>query len=347
MKRIINRKNILILLAVIFIVSIAYIGYSFNLSRNKPTASEKFQQNLAIPNYLAGTTITIENDIKSSDFKFPSQLPYLQQTNINGLSDAAANTIAINLGFKDAPTISTDVQNGEVIIWNGDQYSLVATPKINTVQLSSNTSARILVQNVTGKKISDSDYQALAQSFLTEKIGLNSASLKFTGFSYFKVANGVEYLANAVKSDAQIVQLNYSEGPSTYPILTPNPDEPQILVQILKDGSIMSFKGDLGLIFKNSPNQYPILDYNQFSQNLNKSIVVSVNNNSVNLPDLNSKSLSGIKVDRVSLAYLIDKSGATVIQPVFLIEGTTELNGVAGTVSISLYLPAFQSLTQP
>ena len=97
--------------------------------------------------------------------------------------------------------------------------------------------------------------------------------------------------------------------------------------------------------YVNSENSYQLLDYDQFSQSLSKSIVVSINNNSVNLPDLNSERLSNINVDRVSLVYLLDEPGNKTLQPVFLIEGVVDVAGTGNDLNITMYLPAFSSDT--
>lgn len=169
--------------------------------------------------------------------------------------------MALNLGFSSDPIISTDVKNGEIMIWNGDKDSLMITLNTNSVQLSSNSAARVLIQNATNKNLSESDYQSLAQQFLSDKIGLGLSKLSFTGTTYFKTQDGVEYLASTTKDEAEITQLNYSLSSSNYPILTSNPDSPQISIQFLKDGSILSFNGNIGSSYQNSPNTYPLINY--------------------------------------------------------------------------------------
>ena len=137
-----NFKLIIISLVVITIISMAFI---FTNIKNVPRTAEKFQQNLNVQNYFQGTTLPIKNNIKASDFKFPSTMPYLQQKNVTILNIPSSTKIAGNLGFNNQPQTFDDVQNGQVLIWNGDKYSLTVTPKTNSIQLSSNSTARILV----------------------------------------------------------------------------------------------------------------------------------------------------------------------------------------------------------
>lgn len=341
----INKGVLIILTGIIFIVSVTII--ILLVSNKKQTApTENFQQKIDIPNSLSDSTLQIENNITGLDFNFPSILPYVQQINTSILQNSDINKIAINLGFTSDPLKMDDAVNGNVSIWNGDRYSLIIIPKINNVQLSSNSTARTLVQNSQDKKIDDKQFESMAQDFLTTKIGVNPSILKFSNFTYYKIANGAEYLTKTTKTEAQIVQLNYSQSPSVYPIFTANPDESQFSIQFLKNGDILSFKGNVGLNFQLSPNEYPLLTFNQFSQNLDKSIIVSLNDNNVNLPDLKGNQISNIQANKASLVYLLDTPNQQNIQPVFLIEGTASVIGINNPVRLLMYLPAFRGISQ-
>ncbi len=329
------------------IVSILSIIFIFFNAQKTPSNPEKFQQSLNIPNYFQGTTLPIKNDIKSSEFNYPTTLPYLQQNNLTIFNDTTITNIASNLGFTDQPQIFDDAQKGRVLIWSGDKYSLTVTPKDNIIQFSSNSTARILVQNAIDKQLSDSDFTTLAEIFLTNKINLNKSDLKFAGFTYYKIQNGVEYLAKTDKDSSQIIQLNYSESPSKYPVLTTNPEQSQISIQFLKDGSMLTFTANLGYQLDESANQYPIKNWSQFSSEIKNSVLVSLNDNNVNLPDLKASDVQSIDINKASLVYLLDFSNQGVIQPVFLLEGQAVVVGFSSPVNASLYLPAFEGFNQP
>ena len=331
----------------LIIVALAAIAFIFLNIQKTPQTTEKFQQNLNIPNYFQGTTLPIKNNINASDFNFPTTMPYLQQRTVATLNTPAITNIATNLGFTDQPQTFDDIQNGQILIWNGDKYSLTATPRISSIQLSSNSTARILVQNTIDKQLSESDFKSLAEDFLINKINLNKGDIKLSSFTYYKTQNGVEYLAKTDKSSAQIIQLNYSESPSKYPVLTVNPEQSQISIQFLKDGSILTFTANLGYRLDESANQYPIKNWNQFSDEIKNSVLVSLNDNNVNLPDLKTSDIQSINIDKVSLVYLLDFSNQGIIQPVFLLEGQANVNNFVSPISASLYLPAFEGFNQP
>lgn len=340
-----RRKLIIFGLALLAVVSVVFIVFKAKSSPNQ-TRVEKFQQNLNIPNYFQVSGFKIVNNTKISDFKFPQKLPYLQQTNIPSVTIEAAKKIASNLGLTGDPLVVTGIKNQSSFIWNGDPKSLVVDQSTNNVQVVSSASIRDLVAGGLGKGLPDGDYSTLAQDFLINKIGLSASTLHFSGFSYFKIQNGIESFAKGTKEDSDIVQLNYYQGGNNLPILTTNPDEPQIYVRLLKGGAFVSFSANLGADFQNSVNEYPLKNYDQFSQDIGNSIIVSLNDNNINLPDLESDSISNIQVNTVSLVYLLNGSRDTIVQPVFLIQGTADVSG-RGNVSLSMYLPAFEGFSQP
>ena len=340
-----KKKITILILLVLCLFSVIYIFFK---SKNSETQTQKnINQTIDIPNYFKGADLSIENNIKTSDFKFPSSMPYLEQSNDGELTTAAAKNIAINLGFTTEPTVANDTQNGTIMIWNSDKYSLMITLKTNHVQYSSNNGIHTLIQNSINKQISDKEYQDISTNFLTNKMSFDSQKLNFMGLTYYKTANNTEYLAKTTKDNADVIQVNCSQSPVNYPVFTTNPDKPQIFLQLLKDGTIINFEANIGISFKESASKYPILNYDQFSKNLSQSIVVSLNNNSVNLPDLKSNNITNTKVNSVSLVYLLNNTETTYLQPVFLINGTSSVTGIEGPVNIVMYLPALEGSSTP
>jgi hypothetical protein len=339
-----RKINPKIIIAIILFLIISIV--LFVVFKNKKTPNqtvERFQQNLNIPNYFQGSVLPIENNVKKSDFNFPSTLPYLKQTGSTSLDTSTINKIAANFGFIGEPQVFNDIQNGKVLIWNGDVYSLTIIPRKNSVQFVSNSGIRNLILNSGDKKLNDEDIKSIANDLLTSKIGIDSNNIKFAGFSYYKIQNGIENLAKTNKDGAQIIQLNYSEGNFKYPILTTDPDKAQITIQLLKNGEVSNLTANLGFNFQNSPSEYPLKSYEQFSKEIGSSILISLNDNNVNLPDIKNSDIKKITIDKISLAYLLDLSTQKISQPVFLLEGTALVNNFNGPINVSLYLPAFES----
>jgi hypothetical protein len=313
----------------------------FKPRNNTEQITESFRQNLNVPNYFQETSLPIDNKIKKADFDFPSSLSYLKQTNLESLNTNTINKISSNFGFGGEPITFNDVKNGKVFIWNGDNYSLTIIPKNNSVQLVSNSGIRSLIENSGDKIISDEEMESIAFSLLTSKAEIDSNNLKFVGFSYFKVQNGPENLTKTDRNNAQVVQLNYSEGDFKYPIITTDPDKSQISIQLLKNGHVVNLNANLGFGFQESVNKYPLKNYQQFSEEIGSSILVSLNDNNVNLPDIKSSDIVNLTVEKASLVYLLDFSDQKIYQPVFLIEGTAQVTNYKNPINASLYLPAF------
>lgn len=342
----INLKVVIIVLGVLALISIVYIIYKIQQNKTAVPRGERFQQSINVPNYFQGTNLPITNNIKSSDFNFPSSLPYLQ-TSSTGFNTGTANAVANKMGFTGEPITFQDIQNGSVMIWNGENYTLTAKQKSGEIQLTSNLPTETLVANAEDKSLSDDDLKNIASSFLNGRAGLDPTQTKFIGFSYFKQENGVENLAKTDKGGAEVIQLNYYQSTSPYPILTQNPDLPQIWIQLLKDGSIYSFTANLGYNFQESQTEYPLKNYTQFSAEIGSSVLVSLNNGNINIPDLSSTDINTLQINSVSLAYLLDFGSQGILQPVFLLEGKASVNGFSTPVDVSLYLPAFEGLSQP
>lgn len=341
-----NKKILLAVLLSFAAASIVFIVYKIKANKQVTAPVEKFQQNLNIPNYFQGSKLKVANNIKGSAFKFPQKLPYLQQAGVPPMSMEEAKKIASNLGLSGDPLIVSGVEKVSSLIWNGDKVSLIITQSTNNIQVVSSVSVRSLVANGLGSGLAGEKYLSLAQDFMANRMDMDPPSLHFSGYSYFKVQDGVETFVKGTKNDYDVVQLNYYSGSASLPIVTTNPDEPQIYIQFLKDGTLVSFTANLGSSLQSSPNEYPLKNYDQFSQELDNGIIVSLNDNNINLPDLKSSSISNVKVDNVSLVYLLTSPTDTVIQPVFLIQGTADVLG-SGNVALSMYLPAFESFSPP
>jgi len=338
-----KRLNIKKLIIILLVIAIGFVVFLFTKTKKTNTEIiERFQQNLNVPNYFQENPLPIENNIKKSDFDFPPTLPYLKQTNSGTLDTSYVNQISSNLGFDNEPLTYNDIKNGKVLIWNGEEYSLTIIPQRGSVQMVSNISIRNLVQNSGNIVMNENEIKNIATELISSNFDLSSNDVQFAGFTYFKVQNGIENLAKTNKDDSQIIQINYSEGNFKYPILTADPDKSQITVQFLKNGHIINLSANLGFNFQESPSQYPLKTFDQFSDQITSSVLISLDNNNVNLPDLKNSDINNLIIEKVSLAYLLDFSNQNIVQPVFLIEGQALIKSVKGPVNASLYLPAFE-----
>lgn len=329
------------------VASVGFIVYKTNQSKQEGLpATERFNEPPKITNYFADG-LPLKLNITKGDFDFPDKLPYLTQDTKTPFTQDEINKISSSLGFNFDPLRVTDIKDGNILIWNSDNQSLLVAPKIRKVKIVPPTSPRILIQNAIDKKLTEDQYKALGDEFLSQRMPLTPENLKFMDFVYLKIENGLELFRKTLKENSEFVQLNYYQNPLEYPLLSLNPQDSQVIIQFLKDGSILNFEATLPTGIVESPNEYPIKSFEEFTSSINKGILVSLNDGNINLPDIKKSEITNININKISLAYLIDEDKGEIIQPVFLLEGNANVSGYAADVSAQFYLPAFSQLAQP
>src|SRR4030043_1133678 len=255
----------------------------------------------------------IELAIKEPDFPLSKNIVLLNQNLNISLNENGAKQIANNLGFFNLPIIANDAKDGNTYIWNYSGKSLTIVPKTKIIRYYS--SSKDL--NVTDKKLDDKSMMNLAEEFLINKIGLSKDNIKFSNFLYLNKVAGYEAYKKTTAENAMVIQLNYYPSPSDYPIYTLNDQNTVYSVQILKDGSIYYAEIVLlGTLIKGQQNNN-LMSFKEFSDSLTNSIIMSLNDRNVNLPDLNSNSIISVSLNNVELVYLFDKPTASLLQPIF------------------------------
>jgi hypothetical protein len=295
-----------------------------------------------IPNYLS-QKLEVGFTVKETAFNFPASLPLLTKQNSAPLSRPQALAIARSLGMIADPIENQDVLNGTVMVWNNPNNFLIITPQINRIKYGPSHNPNTVIPNILNKQLSDNDLQTLATDFLKNKIGVAESSLKFAGFQYFIPQPGQELFKVTTKNQARIIQLNYSQVATDYPVLTLDPNSTLIYVQFLLDGTILNSEINLTGQFTPGVTQYNLLTFKDLSSKINASILVSLNDGSVNLPDVSKGGVSNLSVNDISLGYLFDTAQSATLQPIFILKGTAQVVGYSTPVSAVLYLPALTS----
>ena len=106
----------------------------------------------------------------------------------------------------------------------------------------------------------------------------------------------------------------------------------------MKDGEILNSEIIFPPTYNITKTKHQIKNYNQFISSINKASLVSLNDSNVNLPDLDENEVEEITITEVRLAYLLDDINSQILQPIFVLEGTT-----ASGLNAILYLPALSS----
>lgn len=332
---------IFISLVLLAIISVAYILVTTkNHSTTQTSVNTLPTPN--IPNYFqTGLSSTLE--IQQSNFNFPATLPVLEKQNTTTLNTSAAGAIASRLGFTTSPIEGSDAVNGTVLIWNNKNNFLTITPKINKIKFGPSENPATIIPGIINKQLSDQALQAIATDFLNNKIQVPANSLSFSNFVYLIPKAGQELFQVTDKATAKIIQLNYSLQNTNYPILTQDPNSTIAYVQVLLDGTVLNSEINYGLSYTPGLTEYNIFNYSRFTKNTNTAILVSLNDGSVNLPDIAKDQLSDIVLKTVELGYLYDSSDSTFLSPIFILRGTAKLSGYTNPLTAVFYLPAIVS----
>lgn len=329
------------MLVVLSTLSILYI-----LTSSKKVPKKTEQQFISPPeieNYF-DSNFKINESFTKNDFKefFPT-LPYLKQSTLGLFAQIDIEKIANNFGFTISPIEINDVTNGKFYVWNGDKFSLLVYPKIRKIEYTPSTNPILIINNSLNKQLSDEDYKNLAINTLSEKLNINKSNLKFSNFVYLKTEEGLENYRITTKEESEITQVNLYSSPGLLPIFTLNPQESQIYVQFTKDGEILNLEASLFSEYNLGEIEYKIKDYQEVIDTLSESVLVSLNDSNVNLPDLKSEDIKSININKISLVYLQESLKVEILQPVFLLEGTASVKGFDNEITASLYLPAYSN----
>lgn len=333
------KTKLLVVLVILSLVSVVYIVFSSN--KNVITNQKQSVSPPKLQNYF-GNTLKINQTLISDDFSnFPKNLPYLKQNRLNPFTATEMNSISNNFGFTIKPTEATDVNSGKFYIWNNDKYSLIIYSDIRKIEITPSYNPVPKMATILNKQISDDGYKNLAVNLVSEKLNINKDSLKFSNFIYLKTEKGLEGYRQTTREDSEIIQVNLYSSEGVFPIFTLIPQDSQIFVQFTKDGELLNMKASLFSEYKKGETEYKIKSYNEVLETINESVLVSLNDSNVNLPDLKSEDVGNININKVSLVYLQDNLTSEILQPVFLLEGTASVKGFAQEVTASLYLPAY------
>lgn len=327
---------IILVLSGVLILSALYLISKGRKQTSKTNETTKIQAP-DIPNYINGT-IPLSVSFSEKDFLFPDKLPLLFQKK-NTMSEDQIRKISSNLGFDSEPITTTDAKSGTIYIWSNDKNFLFITPKLNKIKFGPSQSSHNIINNSLNKQLTDKTMESIAMDFL-EKIDIEKVNLKLSNITYLKVDPTKELFTLTTKNDATIYQLNYSYSESKYPILTLNPQDTIIYVQLLQDGTVLNSEATVNTTYINGSSEYKIMSYKELYDSINQSILVSLDNSNINLPDLQKDAIKQITISSVEIAYLLDKPSNEYLQPVFLLKGIANIADYEQGINTSLYLPA-------
>lgn len=335
----INMKTIIVIVLIIIISSLAFLFSKKNIKKTEENIS--LFPDLSIPSFVEGK-YNISFDIKKDSVNLPKELPYLEKKTLPPLTKNESALIAKKLGFLSDPLNVNDVINGEILIWNSETNFLTVTLKERKIKYGPNYNPVELIQRTSSLNLTEEEMEVYVLNYLKEKLDSFIVNPTFSNYVYLKPEVGLELFQKTDKEKAQIFQLNFNEGNLNYPILTLNPQDTSIYVQILKDKTILNMEAFLISATTESEQKYQTKSYEEIILDSPNAEIVSINNGNVNLSDINSSDIDNISISNINIAYYLKKQSDEYFQPVYVLEGRTTIKGFNSQMPVVLYLPAFK-----
>jgi hypothetical protein len=284
------KKKIVIALIVLALLSLGYIIFKVKKNKQTPPLNEPFISQPKIPNETQAK-FTVNLQISQKDFSFASRLPVIQKR-LSPIPIDTIKSIASKIGFDTDPTSINDVTYGTTYFFNNTikSLSMVAYPNTGIIDYSAGSP-----NSAINKQLSDNSIIALAKNFLENNGFPNTDKLSDSSLIFIKINNSEE-LSLTSRDNADYYQVNFSPSISDIPVVTLNPLDSIIYVQILPDGTVsrIHYINPEGLSI--TREQYKIKNYEEFTSSVNNSILVSLANGSYPINDLQTDSLKNMSV---------------------------------------------------
>jgi hypothetical protein len=329
----IKTKKFWVFIIFILIVVVIVIVY-LSQSKTKPVI-QKTLPSPSIPANYKGK-LQIGWNISKENFNFPTSVPALEITP-KEITLSMAQNIATAAGFTGSPITAQDTIDGTTYIWTKDSASLIITPKNQKIAYDSNGQVKTI-----NKQIDDESLKVIAENFLTQNMLLPKDSYSFSSFLYLKETSSQQGINPATKNEAEITQVNFSPKNAQFPIFSLNPKNTTAFTQILKDGTVFRSQIILFGNLKPTIETYKIKNYTETGESFGSATLVSLNDGNINLPDIPTGNIGKITITNISLVYLFDSPNKTILSPVYLLSGTTDVQGYGSSINALLYLPAIK-----
>lgn len=342
--KLIMHKKIKIKKILIFLIPILILVFVYLSIKKHP--QEETQQTapfpeLSLPSYIKGT-YDISFDVKQNELNLPTKLSYLEKEDLKPLTKEESYLIAKNLGFETDPLDITDVKNGEILIWNNETNFLTVTLAERKIKYGPNYNPSEKESTFNGNQFSENEMSEYAENFLIDKFGFLLPNITISSYKYLKIEEGLELFQETAKENAQILQLNFNQGTFNYPLITLNPQQTDLYIQLLKDETILNMEiFFVGNITK-SQEEFSCKNFDEIVSSANKAEIVSINNGNVNLSDIDNSQIEKMLINKIAVAYYLENPNDEYFQPVYLLEGSVKIKGFSEEMPVSLYLAAFR-----
>lgn len=329
-----NKKWFFIILIVLALLSLLVI---YLMTKNKtikksttgipvlPTITSQYKGPL-------GTPIFPEKDT----FSLPKEMP-LYKISTQPLNDQFIYETASRLGFGGDPKTTKDITLGTATYWQTEKASIFFYPSARRIEYSSYAS----YESATNKQLTDEATIEIAKKFLLDNKIMNSEEIGQASIIYLKKSKQHEGFDEGTKNEALLYKIIFNTKTLGYEIVTKNPDNQTIIVNVLKDGTIWSAQV-MKFNFSSVPlESYKIKNFINIKNNiLKEGVLISLTGAQISSYDLPSNSIKNITISDIKPAYLLESYKTEVLYPIFLIKGLAEVTGFSNKLTATLYMYA-------
>jgi len=333
------KKKILFIFIILIVFLLIILSLVFKKQKKQTENEVSLFPKEFLPVYIEGENkINFEIDKKTLDF--PEKLPNLKKEILPPLSRTEAEQIAENLGFPNLPIVSKGVYPEEVLIWNNENYSLSIILNKRIVTYEPNIDQRSYLYTVMRQQFFEEDIENYVNNFLLDNFDFFISNLSLTKFTYLKRIEGSYNYEETDRNNSEILQLNYIDGESEYPILSSSSLQTNMNVQIMKDKTILLMQLELlGKFFK-SNEEFVIKNYEEIVNESKNAKIISMGD--IYLDDIDLSDIKNISINEITIAYYIEDRLQESMQPIYVFKGTAKVEKYNEELPIVLYLPAYK-----
>ncbi len=324
-----TKFKIIILITVVLII---ILGLLFLRQRSTRQSQIIQTSGLSISTYVQ-QTFPVNVQFTKSDFNFPSSLPLLDVGTASVISLDQAKGYAKSFGFNSDPQALTDTIDGTVYFWANNNSSLTIRPKSNQIKF-------LLSQGATSRtRLTETNLISKTGLYLVQRNLTSQTNTKTAFVSYQK--NGGEGTTITTIDQADFAYVNFAISEADYKVVTINPLSSPLRVRVLPDGTVVEVDIiRLPQIAKGNV-LYQLKNFDQFNTAVTSSKIVSLDDGNMVSPNPLTNPIKSVNASSIELAYLMNSLSSTTCQPVFVIKGTADIEGLGNNISVYLYLPAF------
>lgn len=276
----------------------------------------------------------IKLNVKEESLNVPEKIKLITYE-AEALSESDIENVAHKLPFADEPQISNDYHNGKNVLYKNNKAYLSSFTEIGQIMYSLHTFPTISPDN----KIDNQQAIQNAVEFLQSTNITNTQENVVANIIYYKISTTETYLIPTDSENAEIIQVNFTPNISEYPILTLDPKQTLTYVLVSINGEIYR-AGTTRLKSIETSQEVKLRNYEEIQNTLNEAVIVSVKSGEIYVSTIAENSIRSIEINNLRLAYLQTSQKTNTIQPVFLLNGTVNIDSLKETVPITLYLPA-------